>query len=382
MIKTLNPNYPNNTAKTAEIMSRYRPIAPKPDTNNSSSSNSNNSLSQKIKNSPYLRSLWPQLQARPTRTRKRGRAPILTLPPSSLFKRQKLNNTNNLLLGFYPSTTKNLLSLQSLNFVPPHQQLGNPLSNHAIGVLNCQLENTNDVSTISNSTTSPSLVTLPLLPCSPSSSSTSSIHQPPKFDLTNNNNACKEVTFDLNLTAKLHIPEEKDLLQQLQRPVGSSISVGCINEDATMAIQDQNLKRKQEVEDEVETETLPAIITDSKNRVRMVNSSYKELVGQPECPWLESMVTSIQCGSSNKRISGEVALQVCDDSIKIPDSSSSNGFSCWVRIEWQSSEDQRKKFCVNAFCDVTKLCCESRDYVFSWRFHTRTREASQSSCNL
>ncbi|KAL4307848.1 hypothetical protein S245_057500 [Arachis hypogaea] len=435
MIKTLNPNYPNNTAKTAEIMSRYRPIAPKPDTNNSSSSsltdnngsnssnsNSNNSLSQKIKNSPYLRSLWPQLQARPTRTRKRGRAPILTLPPSSLFKRQKPNNTNNLLLGFYPSTTKNLISLQSLNFVPPHQQLGNPLYNHAIGVLNCQLENTNnDVSTICNSTTSPSLVTLPLLPCSPSSS-TSSIHQPPKFDLTNNNNACQEVTFDLNLTAKLHIPEEKDLLQQLQRPVvttataatnnnvvvvapqpvrpvGSSISVGCINEDATMAIQDQNLKRKQEVEDEVETETLPAIITDSKNRVRMVNSSYKELVGQPECPWLESMVTSIQCGSSapsstpsssprsssprsNKRISGEVALQVCDDSIKIPDSSSSNGFSCWVRIEWQSSEDQRKKFCVNAFCDVTKLCCESRDYVFSWRFHTRTREASQSSCNL
>ncbi|MED6198509.1 hypothetical protein PIB30_066973 [Stylosanthes scabra] len=368
-------------------MSRYRPIAPKPDTNSSSSSitdnngssnsNNNNSLSQKIRNSPYLRRLWPQLQARPTRTRKR-------------------ENTNN------------------------------------------------DVSTITtnSTTTSPSLVTLPLLPCSPSSSS-SSIHQPPKFDLTNNNNnACKEVSFDLNLATKLNIPEEKDLLQQLQRPmaatataaaatnnnvvvvapqpvrpVGSSISVGCINEDtAKMGIQDQNLKRKQEVEDEVESETLPAIITDSKNRVRMVNSSYKELVGQPECPWLESMVTSIhQCGSSSSsasaasstasslpspmssssssprsnksRISGEVTLQVCDDSVKIPDSSSSNGFSCWVRIEWQqkSSEDhnhQRKKICVSAFCDVTKLCCEYRDYVFSWRFHTRTREASQqSSCN-
>ncbi|MED6205839.1 hypothetical protein PIB30_021477 [Stylosanthes scabra] len=444
-------------------MSRYRPIAPKPDTNSSSSSitdnngssnsNNNNSLSQKIRNSPYLRSLWPQLQARPTRTRKRGRAPILTLPPSSLFKRQKIinNNNNNIVLGFCPpTTTKNLISLQSLNFVPshphPHQHPhphhhrlnnNNPLSNHAIGVLNCQLENTNnDVSTITtnSTTTSPSLVTLPLLPCSPSSSS-SSIHQPPKFDLTNNNNnnnACKEVAFDLNLATKLNIPEEKDLLQQLQRPVaaaaavvapqpvrpvGSTISVGCINEDATkMAIQDQNnLKRKQEVEDEVESETLPAIITDSKNRVRMVNSSYKELVGQPECPWLESMVTSIhhQCGSSSSssaasstasslpspiststsssprsnksRISGEVTLQVCDDSVKIP-GSSSNGFSCWVRIEWQqkSNEDhhhQRKKICVSAFCDVTKLCCEYRDYVFSWRFHTRTREASQSSCN-
>ena len=407
-------------------MSRYRPIAPKPETNSSSSmsdgsnnNNNNNSLSQKIKQSPYLRNLWPQLQARPTRTRKRGRNPIALLPPSSLIKRHKTTTTTtHHVLGFCPPTchvtshpTKNLISLQSFN-LPSISQLPLP-NNHGLGVLNCKLEN---IAATATTSTNPSLVTLPLLPCSPSSASPM-CPPPPKFDLTNNN-PCKEATIDLNLNTNI-IPEEKDLLQQLQRPattpssttttttakndnnnviivpqpirpVGSCISVGCISEDPTLTTtssmaQAQPLKRKEEVEEEVESEALPAVISDSNNRVRMANSAYKELVGQPECPWLESMVTSLQCGSSScrrlrsKRISGEVTLQLCD-SIGIP--VSSNGFSCWVRIEWQSSEDQRKKNCVNAFCDVIKLCCESRDYLFSWRFHTRTREASQSSCNV
>ncbi|KAL5071780.1 hypothetical protein RYX36_022667 [Vicia faba] len=373
MIKTLNP-YPN-PAKTAEIMSRYRPIAPKPETlssNNSMSdgSSSSNSLSHKLKQSPYLRNLWPQLQARPTRTRKRGRAPISL--PSSL-KRQKTH-----VLGFcqplhVTSPMKNL-SLQGNNFVPPTSlpQLSHP--NHGIGVLN-----SNHLEKNLN------LVTLPLLPCSPNSPNSSPHH---------NNNASKielEV-IDLNKT-KGEIPQEIDLLQQLQkpassssnnvinviapqpiRPIGSCISVGCININQVSkkpSLTQQKPKKSEELEQEVESEELPAVISDSNNRVRMVNSAYKQMVGQPECPWLE-----VQCGpsSSCKRISGGVTLQISDSSI-IP-IISSNGFSCWVRIEWENNGN--KKNCVNAFCDVVRLSCDqSRDYVFTWRFHTR----SQSSCN-
>ncbi|CAK8569449.1 unnamed protein product [Lathyrus sativus] len=376
MIKTLTP-YPN-PAKTAEIMSRYRPIAPKPETcssNNTMSdgSSSSNSLSQKLKQSPYLRNLWPQLQARPTRTRKRGRAPISL--PSSL-KRQKTH-----VLGFcqplhVTSPIKNL-SLQGGTFVPPTSLPQLSLPNHGIGVLN-----SNHLEKNLN------LVTLPLLPCSPNSSPHLSL---PHHSSPHPKNASKfelEV-IDLNKT-KGEIPQEIDLLQQLQkpassyssndvinviapqpiRPVGSCISVGCINEVSTTipSLTQQTPKKSEELEQEVESEELPAVISDSNNRVRMVNSAYREMVGQPECPWLE-----VQCGSSTscKRISGEVTLQICDSS-SIP--ISSNGFSCWVRIEWENNG--KKKNCVNAFCDVVKLSCDqSRDYVFTWRFHTR------SSCN-
>jgi len=367
MIKTLNP-YPN-PAKTAEIMSRYRPIAPKPETcssNNSTSdgSSSSNSLSQKIKQSPYLRNLWPQLQARPTRTRKRGRAPISL--PSSL-KRQKTH-----VLGFcqplhVTSPIKNL-TLQG-NFVPPSSLPQLPLSNHGVGVLNC-----NSLDKYSNNQ---NLVTLPLLPLSPNSPHNNNA---PKFELE---------VIDLNNT-KMEVPQERDLLQQLQkpasstnnvinviapqpiRPIGSCINVGCISEVSIIPCVTKTPKKPEELEQEVESEELPAVISDSNNRVRMANSAYKEMVGQPECPWLE-----IQCGSSCKRISGEVTLQLSDSS-NIP--ISSNGFSCWVRIEWENNG--QKKNSVNAFCDVVKLCCDqSRDYVFTWRFHTRSREASQSSCN-
>ncbi|TKY57903.1 Transducin family protein / WD-40 repeat family protein [Spatholobus suberectus] len=369
MIKTLNPY--TNPAKTAEIMSRYRPIAPKPETSSNTMSEGSSSLSQKIKQSPYLRNLWPQLQARPTRTRKRGRAP-LTLPSSSL-KRQKTH-----VLGFCPpchvtSPAKNL-SLQS--FAPPPPTLPPPLPltpNHGHGVLNCSMENT---------PTNPSLVTLPLLPCSPSANS---IPTEPKLDSALTTKPCGGEALDLN--TKVSVPEERDLLQQLQkpvsnnviapqpvRPIGSSISVVCISEDSTLPPVAQTPKRPHEVEEQLESEALPVVISDSNHRVRMANSAYKEMVGQPVCPWLESMVKGGDGNLQCKRISGEVTLHLCDSNIP----TSTNGFSCWVRIEWQS---QHKKSCVNAFCDVIKLACASRDYLFTWRFHTRTREASQSSCN-
>lgn len=360
MIKTLNP-YPNQ-AKTAEIMSRYRPIAPKPETPNSMTEGSS-SLAQKMKHSPYLRNLWPHLQSRPTRTRKRGRA-AWSLPPSAL-KRQKTH-----ILGFcHPlhvtSPAKNL-SLQG--YAPPPLPFPHP--NHGFGVLNRGMDR--------NTLINPSLVTLPLLPCSPGGHATN------LNSITTTTKPCGGRVADLN--TKPSVPEERDLLQQLQkpvsnnviypqavRPIGSSITVVCMREDPTLKSVAQTPKGPQEVEEEVESEAFPVVVSDSNHRVRMANSAYKEMVGQPVCPWLESMVNDGAGNPQCKRISGEIALNLCDSDI----STSSNGFSCWVRIEWQA---EQKKFCVNAFCDVMKLTCESRDYLFTWRFHTRTKEACQSSC--
>ncbi|KAJ1430384.1 hypothetical protein SESBI_07883 [Sesbania bispinosa] len=331
MIKTLNLN---PSAKTAEIMSRYRPIAPKPE----NSTTEGSSISQKIKQySPYHKNLWSQLLARPTRTKRRAR----TLPS---FSYKKHKTTHDVISGFCPpchvtSPTKNL-SLHS--FTPSF-----PLPNNR--VLNC------------------SLATLPLLPCSPSN---------------------KEfVDLKYSNTTEAEIPQEKDLLQQLQgphprvnviaphpvRPVGSCINVGYINEDYSKSKLPHLPKKAEEVEEEVESEPLPAVISDSNNKVRMANSAYKEMVGQPECTWLESIL------SSCTRISGEVTLNLPDSCIPI---SSSNGFSCWVRIDWKTHD--QKMSSVNAFCDVIRLSCESRDYLFTWRFHTGITEASssQSRCNV
>ncbi|XP_061372003.1 uncharacterized protein LOC133314535 [Gastrolobium bilobum] len=346
MIKTLDPH--PNPAKTAEIMSKYRPIAPKPETPSNSTNEGSSSLSQKINQSPYLRNLW---LSRPTRTRKRGRAPIA--PPVS-FKRQKPH-----VLGFcspchVTSPTKNL-SLQS--FAPALPQLSLP-NNGVLG-------------------NTPSLVTLPLLPCSPSP------HHPIVTELDFMKLGIEEVIMT-------DVPEEKDLLQKLQvshisnviapqpvRPVGSCINVGCINEASSMPLVAHAPKRPEEVEEEVESEPLPAVISDSNNKVRMANSAYKEMVGQPECTWLESMVKSdgrLRCGSCT-RISGEVTLHLRDSSIPI----SSNGFSCSVRIDWKTDH---KISSVNAFCDVIRLSCQSRDYLFSWKFHTRATQASHLSFNV
>ncbi|XP_050364533.1 uncharacterized protein LOC126783163 [Argentina anserina] len=370
MIKTLNPYNSTNTAKTAEIMSRYRPIAPRPETSPITPTGESPALSQKIRDSPYLRNLWPQLQARPTRTRKRGRAAIS--PPT--LKRQRTNHVFGLSPACHVTSPVKTLTLDG--FTHPLTQLALP---NQLGSASTCLEST-------------SLVTLPLLSY-PSSLSivpnqavvTNQAAPPAELNLPRPSGG-DEKLIDLNSEAE--IPEEKDLLKQLQgipspttpttpsvispqpiRPVGSSISVGCINTDSNLAQAVQAPKKPEDVESEVELEALPAIISDSHNKVRMANAAYKEMVGQPECSWLDSMVAT-----SCKRIGGEVALQLSDT--RVP--TSSNGFSCWVRIEWGNEMD---KHAVNAFCDVMKLACESKDYLFTWRFHTHSREASQSSSN-
>ncbi|MBA0747254.1 hypothetical protein Gogos_004182 [Gossypium gossypioides] len=304
MIKTLNPY----SAKTAEIMSRYRPIAPKPEVLPENSIDESSAMSQKMRQSPYLRNLWPQLQARPSRNRKRGRGTGLSPPPptTTALKRAR----TQYFLGLSP---------------PPPPPPPPPPS----------------------STTS--LVTLPLLPC-------------------------------LKVAAH-EIPEEKDFLKQLQglpvlptsslitpqpiRPVGSTIIVGCINEAPAPAAPLQAPKKPEEVEDDIESESMPTIISDSNNKVRLANSAYKAMVGQPECPWLDSMVKGSEC----KRICGEVMLNLSNSRVPVK----SKGFSCWVRIEWgNEGNNNNNKGSITAFCDVVRLSCQSKDYLFTWRFHIPT----------
>ncbi|GMI78477.1 DROUGHT RESPONSE GENE [Hibiscus trionum] len=348
MIKTLNPY--STTAKTAEIMSRYRPIAPKPEVPANAIDESH-----KIRQSPYMRNLWPQLQARPSRTRKRGRAALS--PPSLKRAKSHVNVWSH-------SHAKNL-SFQGFSHGAPFSGLNNFVSVGGVGL------------EISSTPPPPSLVTLPLLPCAPSVPIVS-----------NSNLSCMECSaIDLNSVAE--IPEEKDLLKQLQgapfstssviapqpiRPIGSSISVGCISENPDLSSPMQVPKKAEEVEEEVESEALPAVVSDSNNKVRLANSAYNEMIGQPECPWLDSMVKR-----GGKRICGEVRLGLSDSGLPLPHES--NGFSCWVRIEWGS---EGKKKSIKAFCDVIRLSCQSKDYLFTWRFHTNNnkREASQSSTNV
>ncbi|XP_065847540.1 uncharacterized protein [Euphorbia lathyris] len=326
MIKTLNPY--SNTARTAEIMSRYRPIAPKPVNPDAAAAVDNNPSN--ITHSPYL---W---QTRSTRTRKRGRAAVS--PPT--IKRTRTHHILAL------SSSTHLIYSPRLSFQAFPQGL--PLPN-----VNPTFEN--PLTTTSHS----DLVTLPLLPTVPEISS-----QP-------------KMLIDLNTVAE--IPEEnKDLLIQPPapttnviapqpiRPVGSSIRVGCISEDPIPTPPAVHvLKKPEEVEREVESETFPAVISDSSYRVRLANSAYKEMVGQPECSWLDSIVTG-------KRICGEVILHLADSEVP----TSSDKFFCWVNIEWGH---QGEKKTVHAFCDVIRLSCQSKDYLFSWRFHTRGSSQSSSS---
>ncbi|KAA8537861.1 hypothetical protein F0562_027559 [Nyssa sinensis] len=276
-------------------MSRYRPIAPKPDVPMGPTCE-NPSMSEKISQSPYLRNVWPHLQARPTRTRKRGRTALA--PPT--FKRLR-THALGLSSPFQVNTSpaKNL-SLQGF----AHGLAGlPPLPIPSLAELNGCSEKPAQANS--------NLVTLPLLP-SHSSLPTLARQATAMSEL----NGDKGI--DLNVVAE--IPEEKDLLQQLQgptttnviapqpvRPVGSSISVGCISEDPSLNSAKQVPRKPEEVEEEVESEALPAVVSDSNNKVRMANSAYKEMVGQPECSWLDCMAgCDGQHGAGAcKRICGE-----------------------------------------------------------------------------
>ncbi|KAK9129700.1 hypothetical protein Sjap_010187 [Stephania japonica] len=362
-------------SKTEQILSRYRPIAPKPQLPLPNPSQDDPSVPENTQQS-FFRNL-STLQTRPSRARKRGRSCI----SPATYKRAKINqsvlSSSSCAVASQSKTKRSGLSLQGFGR----------------GFPQCPLPNTG----LSGNLSRPlNLVTLPFLPY-PSSSVSTEVANPVsevKVKPCCGAKKDREIVLDLNCEAH-EAPHEKDLLQGLHapasagcgghvhviaphpvRPIGSSISVGSITEDHNSSNQGGcTFKKPEEVEAEIESDVLPAVISDSNNRVRLANSAYKEMVGQPECLWLDSMVNcgGSLSGSAGKRISGEVTLNLLDSHVPI----CSNGFSCRVRIEWGRKGE--KNF-VNAPCDVVKLSCKSKDYLFTWRFHTR--EAAKFNSNV
>ncbi|KAJ0961250.1 hypothetical protein J5N97_000796 [Dioscorea zingiberensis] len=166
---------------------------------------------------------------------------------------------------------------------------------------------------------------------------------------------------------------EQDLINELlkpkvivpepMRPVASRITIiGYITEIIKPTRLTPSVKPA-DVEEEMEMENLPAVVTNPENRVRMVNSAYKEMVGQPECVWLDSMGFRQGRRLWSRRINGVVTLEL-PVNISLPE----NGFSCRVNIEWDNNE-KRTLSLGNVPCEVMRLCCESMDYYFVWRFH-------------
>nr|GMD99465.1 translation initiation factor IF-2-like [Ipomoea batatas] len=185
---------------------------------------------------------------------------------------------------------------------------------------------------------------------------------------------------DLNREAAAEAPEESNFMPpQLQtviitphpvRLIGSTVFVGCIIHSDPPAPAPASLKTAEDVESEAEAVALPVLVSDVNNKVRLANSAYKEMVGQPECRWLDRLPPF---QSPCKRICGEVAIQF-SDSCNLP--VSSNRFTCWVRMEWSNNG---KKTTVGAFCDAVKLACQSKDYLFQWRFHTSDHSSKSAS---
>ncbi|GER40216.1 hypothetical protein STAS_16873 [Striga asiatica] len=312
MMQTINPHGPD---RTAQIMSRYRPIAPRPDSLKPNSATDDGGAAAAadhsgIRKSPYLRTVWAHLQARPTRTRKRGRAASFS-PPS-------LKRARTCLQGLIPPMAGNLAA--SWNFVP----------------INCCLDTA--VTTLAESVELPLLRDSPLIPAAVEDKE-------------------KEKEIDLNLSMASEEPDLKVrpagvISPRPVRPVGSTVVVEGISSEIRRL---PAAMGAEEVEEIVEAEVLPAIVSDSSNKVRMCNAAYKELVGQPECGWLERAGGGGAC----RRIGGGIWLR-CNVERWL------HGFSGWVRIEWERDGLKR---CVRASCEALKLECAAKDYQFLWRFY-------------
>ncbi|CAN6199613.1 unnamed protein product [Urochloa humidicola] len=308
--------------KANEILARFRPIAPKP------------ALAAAAAASPVAQAaaegvvaanrVLCQLQSRPCRARKRGRPTVVPVSPKSSPAAQPAAKRRRAAAPYPP--------------------------------LRCAAATDAVVATATRAHVS---VVIPGSACLPLAS------LPP----------ATVVPEDLQVKAEERdVPVERDLLRKLlepkvispraMRPVCSTIHVERIHRTDTAICVPAVSKTAAEVEAELEAEALPAVVSDSSNRVRLVNDAYKEMVGQPECPWLDAVA------AASRRISGEVVLVVADPA-SLPELH--GVFTCTVRIEWEYGG---KCTSILAACDVTRLQSESRDYLFTWRFRTADADAS------
>ncbi|CAL5072041.1 unnamed protein product [Urochloa decumbens] len=312
--------------KANEILARFRPIAPRP------------ALAAAAAASPVAQAaaegvvaanrVLCQLQSRPCRARKRGRPTVVPVSPKSLPAQ--------------PAVKRRRAAAP----YPP---------------LRCAAATDAVVATATRAHVS--VVVPPGSACLPLASLPA---------------AATVVSEDLEVKVpeERDVPVERDLLRKLLepkvispravRPVCSTIHVDCIHRAGatTCAAATAVSKTAAEVEAELEADALPAVVSDSSNRVRLVNDAYKEMVGQPECPWLDAVA------AASRRISGEVVLAAADPA-SLPEPH--GVFTCTARIEWEYGG---RCTSILAPCDVSRLQCESRDYLFAWRFRAADTDAS------
>jgi hypothetical protein len=284
--------------KANEILARFRPIAPKP---------SSLAVAEGV---VATNRLLCQMQSRPCRARKRGR-PSLVPTASQAAKRKR------------PAVP-----------YPP---------------IRC------DVATIDAVASATSAcIPIPSPPPAPAGAGDLAAWLSPKVAAAEEK---RDVAVERDLLRKLLEP--KLISPRVVRPVGSTIRVDSIirRADATTCPAVAVTKTAANVEEELEADALPAVVSDWSNRVRLVNDAYKEMVGQPECSWLRAVA------AASRRISGEVVLAVAE-AASLPESYGPCDGKCAS---------------VSVPCDVTRMKCESRDYLFVWRFRTSDAGAPVSS---
>ncbi|KAH7439450.1 hypothetical protein KP509_04G061300 [Ceratopteris richardii] len=157
-----------------------------------------------------------------------------------------------------------------------------------------------------------------------------------------------------NVLGRTDISCTRIIVPEPRRPVCSVISVETIT-----AISNAKLELKyssEHVESQLEASNLPGLIADLLNVVRWVNTAYKAMVGQPECPWLMSTVHS--CSPT---IAGAVLLS---SNVDIPTSASS--FSGKVNVKWtRRSSGHRTSMTLP--CDVTAFGTEHSRRMLGWQ---------------
>ncbi|OEL15156.1 hypothetical protein BAE44_0023825, partial [Dichanthelium oligosanthes] len=95
-------------------------------------------------------------------------------------------------------------------------------------------------------------------------------------------------------------------------------------------------KTAREVEAEMGLlDTLLTIVSGRNNiSVHLMNDAYKVMVGQPVCPWLDSLPGT----GSLRRINGEVMLDVWRFSTTSHLPSIGGAFPCTARISWECED--------------------------------------------
>ncbi|KAH7439445.1 hypothetical protein KP509_04G060800 [Ceratopteris richardii] len=158
-----------------------------------------------------------------------------------------------------------------------------------------------------------------------------------------------------NVLGRTDIGCSRIIVPEPRRPVCSTISVESIT--GISNAKDELKYSSEHVESQLEESNLPGLIADVLNVVRGVNTAYKAMVGQPECPWLMSTVHS--CSPT---IAGAVLLS---SNVDIPTSASS--FSGRVNVQW-TRRNSGQRTSMTLPCDVTAFEADDSGRMLAWQF--------------